>query len=125
MYFKRKNINWAVIETGLGGRKDSTNNLESSFSVITPIGVDHQNILGNSIQEIALAKAGIIHGQPVFSYPQLLEVEEVLKEEAKLQGSEIKFYPFEPDHNEKNYSEKNIAVCEWIYSEYFGSPRPK
>ena len=125
MYFKGKNVDWAVIETGLGGRKDSTNNLNPVFSVITPIGLDHQSILGNSIQEIASEKAGIIHGQTIFSYPQSPKAAKVLKKEAEAQGSQISFYSSDPDYEQKNYLEKNLAVCNWVYSEYFGKPAPE
>ena len=59
-YFKEKNVDYAVIEVGLGGRFDATNIIEPIVSVITNVSLDHQNILGNSIKEIAKEKAGII-----------------------------------------------------------------
>ena len=59
-YFRKEQVDIAVIEVGLGGRLDSTNVISPEFSVITNIGWDHMNILGNSIEEIALEKAGII-----------------------------------------------------------------
>ncbi len=59
-YFAREKVDIAVIETGLGGRLDSTNIITPILSVITNIGLDHMNILGNSIEEIAAEKAGII-----------------------------------------------------------------
>lgn len=59
-YFARKEVDIAVIETGLGGRLDSTNIVEPELSVITNISWDHQAILGNSLAEIAGEKAGII-----------------------------------------------------------------
>ncbi len=60
LYFKRKNVDWAVVETGLGGRLDATNVLVPEVSVITGIGYDHREFLGNTISEIAGEKAGII-----------------------------------------------------------------
>lgn len=61
LYFKKNNCDIVVLEVGLGGRLDSTNVIKSSVvSVITGIGLDHTNILGNTIEEIALEKAGII-----------------------------------------------------------------
>ena len=59
-YFAKENVDIAIIETGLGGLLDSTNIITPILSVITNIGYDHQNILGNTLQEIATQKAGII-----------------------------------------------------------------
>ncbi len=59
-YFAKNNIDIAVIETGLGGRLDSTNIIAPLVSVITQIGYDHTNLLGNTLAEIAGEKAGII-----------------------------------------------------------------
>ena len=59
-YFKKQNVDIAVIEVGMGGRLDSTNIIEPLLSVITNISLDHTKFLGNSIKEIAKEKAGII-----------------------------------------------------------------
>jgi dihydrofolate synthase/folylpolyglutamate synthase len=59
-YFAQEKVDIAIIETGLGGRLDSTNIISPILSVITNIGFDHMNLLGNSLQEIAWQKAGII-----------------------------------------------------------------
>src|SRR5438046_1390934 len=59
-YFDEQKIDIAIIETGLGGRFDSTNIILPELSVITNIGWDHVNILGNSLEKIAYEKAGII-----------------------------------------------------------------
>jgi len=73
-YFARQQVDIAVVETGLGGRLDSTNIVIPELSVITNIGLDHTNILGDSLEKIAKEKAGIIkEGIPVI-------VGEVLKE---------------------------------------------
>ena len=65
-WFARMDIDIAVVETGLGGRYDSTNVITPILSVITSIGLDHQNILGSSYREIAFEKGGIIkEGVPV------------------------------------------------------------
>ncbi len=60
LFGKRKEADYFVIETGLGGRLDATNVVNSMISVITPIGYDHTDILGKTIKEIAYEKAGII-----------------------------------------------------------------
>lgn len=59
-YFSKKKVDYAVIETGLGGRLDSTNILLPELSVITTIAIDHTDFLGNTIEKIAYEKAGII-----------------------------------------------------------------
>ena len=59
-YFRECLVDIAVIETGLGGLLDSTNVITPEISVITNIGLDHTNLLGNTIEEIAIQKAGII-----------------------------------------------------------------
>ncbi len=65
-HFAAQGVEFAVIETGLGGRLDSTNIVPSELSIITSVGLDHVNILGNTIEQIAREKAGIIkQGKPV------------------------------------------------------------
>lgn len=65
-YFAYKQVDFAVIETGLGGRLDSTNIITPELSVITSISLDHQEMLGDTIEAIAREKAGIIkEGVPV------------------------------------------------------------
>ena len=59
-YFAEQKINIAIIETGLGGRLDSTNIINPELSIITNIGLDHEDLLGNTIEKIAKEKAGII-----------------------------------------------------------------
>jgi dihydrofolate synthase/folylpolyglutamate synthase len=59
-YFKQQAVDIAVIEVGLGGRLDSTNVISPMVSVITNIGYDHMNLLGNTLPQIAAEKAGII-----------------------------------------------------------------
>lgn len=65
-WFARKNVDLAIVEVGLGGRLDATNVIVPSVSVITSISLDHTDILGDSMQEIAREKGGIIKmGRPV------------------------------------------------------------
>ncbi|MGL6022800.1 MAG: bifunctional folylpolyglutamate synthase/dihydrofolate synthase [Chitinophagaceae bacterium] len=66
-YFYQEKVNYAIIETGLGGEFDSTNIIVPKICLITNIAYDHQDILGNTLQEISTAKAGIIKPNiPVF-----------------------------------------------------------
>ena len=59
-YFAQEKVDIAIVETGLGGRLDSTNIINPELSIITNIGFDHTNLLGNTIKKIAKEKAGII-----------------------------------------------------------------
>jgi len=82
--FTEKKMDVAVVEVGLGGRLDSTNSILPSVCVITPISLDHQHILGESISEIAKEKAGIMKkGVPVISAPQHNDAQAVLDSRAK------------------------------------------
>ena len=58
--FAQAGLDWAVVEVGLGGRLDSTNAIEADVAVITNIGLEHMDVLGDSIEKIAAEKAGII-----------------------------------------------------------------
>jgi dihydrofolate synthase / folylpolyglutamate synthase len=70
MYFKGR-TNFAILEVGLGGRLDATNVVKQDVSVITSIGFDHQEFLGNTLDQIATEKAGIIKGhEPVVIGPE-------------------------------------------------------
>ena len=60
LHFSMKKVDFAVLETGLGGRLDATNVIDAEISAITPISYDHMDVLGNSLEEIAREKAGII-----------------------------------------------------------------
>ncbi|MCJ7688777.1 MAG: Mur ligase family protein, partial [Clostridiaceae bacterium] len=80
LYFFQKEIDFAIIEVGLGGRLDSTNVIIPVLSVITSISLDHTQILGNTLDKIAYEKAGIIkEGIPVIMFPQKKQSEEVIE----------------------------------------------
>ena len=72
-----------ILETGLGGRLDATNAVQANVAVITPIALDHEEWLGDSLDKIASEKAGIIKPKtPVVSAPQLPEAEKVIRARA-------------------------------------------
>ncbi|HBU12366.1 MAG TPA: hypothetical protein DEB31_06475 [Clostridiales bacterium] len=79
-WFADNNVEYAVVETGLGGRKDQTNVIDSRLQIITPISFDHTEHLGNTLQKIAREKCGIITwGGTVVSHPQPKEAMDVVK----------------------------------------------
>jgi len=91
-YFQKKQIDVAVVETGLGGRLDSTNVIRPDLSIITNIGHDHSEYLGNSLVEIATEKAGIIKtGVPVVIGESQPQVADVFMKIASKRESEIVF----------------------------------
>lgn len=81
--FATQQVDFAVIETGLGGRLDSTNIITPELSIITNISFDHQDVLGNTLKEIAGEKAGIIKsGVPVLIGEQNPDTDRVFLEKA-------------------------------------------
>ena len=91
-YFVQKKVDVAVIEVGLGGRLDSTNIIMPELSVITNIGWDHMNLLGNSLESIAVEKAGIIKKNiPAVIGEYLPETKNIFSEKALQQEAPIVF----------------------------------
>ncbi|MGQ9708397.1 MAG: bifunctional folylpolyglutamate synthase/dihydrofolate synthase, partial [bacterium] len=87
-FFARQQVDYAVIEVGLGGRLDATNLCEPAVSVITRIGYDHVNILGRTLTKIAKEKAGIMRpGKPVIIGLQLPEAKRELLSQAARVGA--------------------------------------
>ena len=91
-WFVDQAVDIAVIEVGLGGRLDSTNIILPELSVITNISYDHMDLLGNTLQKIALEKAGIIkHGVPVVVGEEQAEVKDVFLRIAEQNQAPIHF----------------------------------
>ena len=110
LYFKRENIDFGVIEVGLGGTLDSTNVITPILQVITSISFDHTNLLGNTLEEIAREKAGIIKkGIPTVIYPQQEEVLKVIKNKCFEMDSELYIA------NNENLKFKNIVNLDKPY----------
>jgi dihydrofolate synthase / folylpolyglutamate synthase len=91
-HFQTMRCEILVLETGMGGRLDATNAVQSSVSVITPIDFDHEKWLGHSIGEIAKEKAGIIKRRiPVVSAPQRPEAEVIIRQRAEECDAPLQF----------------------------------
>ena len=83
-HFNNNDVDIAVIETGLGGRLDSTNVVNPSLTVMTPISLDHREILGETIEKIAKEKAGIIkRGVPLITANQVNNVSKILEKRVR------------------------------------------
>lgn len=103
-HFAKNEVDIAIIEVGLGGRLDSTNIISPLISVITNISYDHQNILGNTLTEIAGEKAGIIKDNtPVVIGESQEEIRAVFEQKAYDTNSTI-YFAEENSELEKDYS---------------------
>lgn len=90
LYFYIENVDFGVIEVGLGGRLDSTNVITPILSVITSISLDHVNILGNSLKEIANEKSGIIKNKvPVVIFPQKKDAFDIIKKKCEEENASL------------------------------------
>jgi dihydrofolate synthase/folylpolyglutamate synthase len=115
-YFAAQQVAIAVVEVGMGGRLDSTNVIFPEVAVITNIGLDHTQFLGNTLPEIAFEKAGIIkRGKPVVIGETQSETKAVFLQKAKENNSEIYFadtenYPSYQLDLKGIYQQKNLKT---------------
>ena len=115
-YFSETNIDVAILETGIGGRLDATNAIQSNVSVITQIDFDHKEWLGNTLAEIAKEKAGIIKlGTPVISASQRPEAEKVIRARAAECEAPLQFvtesYDGSPIALHGHHQKQNAAIA--------------
>jgi dihydrofolate synthase/folylpolyglutamate synthase len=112
LYFSKAPVDVAVLEVGMGGRLDSTNVVDPLLSIVTPIGIDHQQQLGETIEKIAREKAGIIHPlRPVLSAPQVAEAYRVLR----VRAEEVAAPFHELDTNEITAVDCETGQCSFTY----------
>lgn len=115
-HFKNEDIDIAIIETGLGGRLDSTNIIKPLIAVITNIGLDHVQFLGNTLDKIAFEKAGIIKANtPVVIGKYQEETAPVFEKKAKEENAPL-IKAYESKHNytstlEASYQKENISTA--------------
>jgi dihydrofolate synthase/folylpolyglutamate synthase len=110
-HFSDTKVEIVILETGLGGRLDATNAIQSDVSAITSIDFDHEKWLGKTLSEIAAEKSGIIKPKvPVVCAPQRPEAEEVIRGRAVECGAPMQFVT-EP------YDETPIALAGWHQKE--------
>ncbi|UOE41192.1 bifunctional folylpolyglutamate synthase/dihydrofolate synthase [Chryseobacterium suipulveris] len=121
-YFRQQKVDFAIIEVGLGGRLDSTNIIKPLVSAITNVQLDHQNILGNTIEEIAKEKAGIIKENiPIISGDENEMVKQIIEATAKERNTTFIDATLIKTNLKSdlkgNYQEKNIRVVVAIVEE--------
>jgi dihydrofolate synthase/folylpolyglutamate synthase len=115
-HFSEANIDVAILETGIGGRLDATNAIQSDVSVITQIDFDHKEWLGSTLAEIAKEKAGIIKPEiPVVSAPQRPEAEKVIRARAAECQAPLRFvtasYDGSPIALHGQHQKQNAAIA--------------
>ncbi|MGD9081062.1 MAG: folylpolyglutamate synthase/dihydrofolate synthase family protein, partial [Desulfobacterales bacterium] len=88
--FSRQKVDWAVIETGMGGRYDATNILTPAISIITNVSMEHRDYLGNTLAEIAREKAGIIkQATPVVTAVKQKQARSIVREVARKKSAPL------------------------------------
>jgi len=93
LHFSENSVEWAAVETGMGGRLDSTNVIMPEAVVITPVGIDHKEFLGDTLGEITFEKAGIIkEGRPLILGPQEEEALKILLKRGKEKAVSVYLY---------------------------------
>jgi dihydrofolate synthase/folylpolyglutamate synthase len=122
-YFAQQKVDIAIIEVGLGGRLDSTNVITPELSVITNIGWDHMNMLGNTLEEIAFEKAGIIKEKtPVVIGEKKQETEPVFRNIASQKYAPIffaeEYFSVERFHLLNNSIEISVADKNSLLANY-------
>ncbi|MCF4102212.1 bifunctional folylpolyglutamate synthase/dihydrofolate synthase [Gillisia sp. M10.2A] len=115
-YFAEEKVDIAIVEVGLGGRLDSTNIINPVLSIITNIGLDHTQMLGDTLEEIAFEKAGIIKADiPVVIGEKQMETEKVFLNRASQMNAPIEFASELPNVSftsdlKGKYQKKNIQT---------------
>ncbi|MBH19325.1 MAG: tetrahydrofolate synthase [Crocinitomicaceae bacterium] len=111
-YYKYSATDINIIETGLGGRLDSTNIINPEISIITNIGLDHQNILGNTLEEIAKEKAGIIkENTPTLLGPNI-KAKSIFEDISKAKNSSLYVVGNNLDQDESSLPEYQLKNWE-------------
>ena len=110
-YFAHRKVDIAIVEVGLGGRLDSTNIITPELSVITNIGLDHTQLLGDSVEQIAFEKAGIIKpGIPVVIGEWNAATSPVFEEKARQQNAPIRFASKDKTITGFNFEERELVA---------------
>lgn len=113
-YFAKQKVDIAIIEVGLGGRLDSTNIINPELSIITNIGLDHTNLLGNTLEKIAIEKAGIIKkNTPIIIGRKQKETTEIFTKTAKEKKAKLMYASTNNKYKtdlKGNYQKENVST---------------
>jgi dihydrofolate synthase/folylpolyglutamate synthase len=120
-YFAKEKVDIAIIETGLGGRLDSTNIIHPELAIITNISLDHTNLLGNTIEKIAEEKAGIIkENTPIIIGRKQKETTEIFRKIAEEKQAKLIYASANNKYKtdlKENYQKENISTTLTAISE--------
>ena len=109
--FQQEAVDLAIIEVGIGGLLDNTNDGHPLVSVITTIGLDHQDLLGSTLEEITAQKAGIIKsGQQVVVGPVTRECMDVIRSTASKQGATVQAFGEDFSLVEDSYQDTELTI---------------
>ncbi len=118
-YFSKNTVDWAVIETGMGGRLDATNVIRPQVSIITNISLDHCEFLGNDISDIIFEKAGIIkQGIPLVTSAEMPEAVKQLTDIVRERGSELHVFGRDYSGSLLKMDDKQISFDYTGYKNY-------
>ena len=109
--FQQEAVDLAIIEVGIGGLLDNTNVGHPLVSVITTIGLDHQDLLGSTLEEITVQKAGIIKpGQQVVVGPVMRECMDVIRDTARQQGATVQAFGEDFSLVDDSYQDEALTI---------------
>lgn len=116
-HFAKESVQWAVIETGMGGRFDATNIIKPKVSVITNLSIEHTEYLGNTIKALAKEKGGIIKAcTPVVTGVSQPSGLKVIKEIAKEKSSDL--YIYKRDFSARKESGQNVYTYKGVHKKF-------
>ncbi|MCR5786300.1 MAG: bifunctional folylpolyglutamate synthase/dihydrofolate synthase [Acholeplasmatales bacterium] len=116
LYFKLKNVDYAVIECGLGGKLDATNVIEPICSIIPSVGYDHMKVLGNTLEEIASHKLGIVKRNSILVTGVEKSLYKQFEEDCALKNTKCYFIS-KDDLNVKSSFNKTIFMLDNVFYE--------
>lgn len=114
VWFMEKQVQTAIFETGLGGKKDAVTALNCPYEVLTNIGYDHMNLLGNTLEEITLEKCGILHEDPLtllFTAEKDEKLLKIIHHQADLVQAEVVESQVRKDLDLPGYQKENFSLA--------------
>jgi len=122
-HFSKENVDWAVIETGMGGRFDATNVITPQVSVITNLSIEHTDYLGNTIKAIAREKGGIIKPHtPVVTGVSQSSGLKIIQQTAKEKSSDL--FVYKKDFSARKNPRQNRYTYNGLYNRFYHLIKP-
>ena len=124
--FAEARVEWAVIEAGLGGRLDATNVIPSRITVLTSVGLDHTEWLGETVEEIAAEKLAVLRDHTtLITGPVPPEVEPVIEQEVSRRHAKRLWAPTLASNMVAGYQNRNLALARAAVTEALGATDPQ